>query len=104
MRPETYVDLIRVAQLLRAPGGLFEQRPKVCRFFRIQICDVKAVAARLDEERADPERPDAVLDDPVLGLMDAPSRERRAAVAEQARLTRAGLVEAGLVRAGLVRG
>jgi hypothetical protein len=75
MRPETYVDLIRVAQLLRAPGGLFEQRPKVCRFFRIQICDVKAVAARLDEERADPARPDSVLDDPMSTNVNMAARK-----------------------------
>lgn len=70
MRPQTHIHLARIAQrahhLCRAP----EERPEFVSFFVVKVSYLRDVPNRFDDQRADPERPDAVFNAPMRRGMD----------------------------------
>jgi hypothetical protein len=59
-----------------------EQRTHFGSLVRSQICDPFDVAQRLDEESSNSKGSDAVLNSPVLGLMDRPAWKNAPPVSE----------------------
>lgn len=71
VRPQGDVDLLGALELGDDRSGLLQDRAELRCLGGIEVGDVDDVALRLDDQRADPERADAVIDEPVLGLVDA---------------------------------
>lgn len=65
VRPQRDVYLIGVGQLAHDTRRLMEQRSDLCRFLVVEIRNVEHMSLRFHDQRADAERPDAVLSPPV---------------------------------------
>lgn len=65
VRPQRDVYLIGVGQLAHDTRRLMEQRSDLCRFLVVEIRNVEHMSLRFHDQRADAERPDAVLNPPV---------------------------------------
>src|SRR5947208_1687591 len=87
MRPQAVVDLIRIDDRSRDARCLPQQRPEFCGLGIGQVSDCGDVANRLHDQGSESERPDAVLNPPMLRLMDLPARQRPVAPGELASLT-----------------
>jgi len=62
--PEADIDLLGAKGLGDRGRDPSQQRPELGRLVLVEIGDVENVALRLDDQRADPERADAMLDHP----------------------------------------
>ena len=76
VRPKANVDLFGPDELVDDGGRTAEKRPDLRRLAAGELGDARDVSLWLDDQRADPERPDAMLDQPVLGLENNPARQR----------------------------
>ena len=72
--PEADVDLLGVEGPRHRRGSAPQERADLRRLVLVEVGDVKDVALRLDDQRPDAERADAVLDHPARGLVDPPAR------------------------------
>ena len=76
VRPEADVDLFRLDELVDDGGRTVKERSDLRRLLTGERGDASDVTLGLDDQRPDPERPDAVLDEPVLGLANDPAGQR----------------------------
>jgi hypothetical protein len=70
VRPQADVDLGGLGQGAYYAASAVQQRTHFGSLVRSQICDPFGVAQRLDKERSHSKGSDAVLNSPMLGLMD----------------------------------
>src|SRR5690348_2569980 len=71
VRPKTHIDLIGLKQRSYHRGGVTDGASQTRRFDVGQICNVQHVTSWFDDQRANPERADTVLDSDVLTVKDA---------------------------------
>lgn len=84
MRPEADVDLLSARQFghdVRRPA---QQRPELGGLAVFELSHVEDVSARLDDEGADAERANAVLDEPAPGVVQDATRQRPPSLREVA--------------------
>ncbi|MEO7572833.1 MAG: hypothetical protein ABIX10_10380 [Acidimicrobiales bacterium] len=85
MGPKADVDLPWRAELLNDTRGLAKQRSEFLGFVISEGGDVDDVPIRLHDEGSDPQRADAVLDEPMLRAMNQTAGARLATASDIAR-------------------
>lgn len=70
MGPQGGIDLFRAKQLGECGGRALHQRAELQRLGLVELPDVCEVSLWLDDQRADAERPDAMLHHPVPCFVD----------------------------------
>jgi hypothetical protein len=74
VRPHADVGLLRPADRLDHTGGVAQQRAELGRRGIVEVRDRQDVVARCDDQRAEVEPADGVVDDPARGLVDDAAR------------------------------
>lgn len=75
VRPQADVGLLGREKLIDDARALVQQRALRCRLVRRQRSDLGDVTARLEQQRPDAERANAVFDPPTVGVKDRTTRE-----------------------------
>ena len=70
MRPQANIHLVWLEECGNHLRDLVEQRSHLCRLLAGEFPEVQAVSYGFDDQRSNTERPGAVFDNPVLGVMN----------------------------------
>jgi hypothetical protein len=79
MRPKSDVHLLRMFEFANDRRRLLQYRTELCDLRLIQFSDARHVPLRLNDQRAHAKRADAMVNEPMAGLVDAAARRRLSA-------------------------